>query len=405
MHLYKTRLHPIRLVTALAALVLLVLSACSSDDSVSEATDSHSVVVVFRLAIPRAEAASTRSTTESVETGTELEHRLSNLHVVLYDQQGQFIAQEHGLRIISASATTSGNYEYTADVEVSMEVPEAYRSTTPFQGELVVYANTDVPASASYVATDISGLTYQLSSNTDPDALPMWGMRTIATSDNVVLSAGTRNDLTKGTAIDLMRSVAKVSVDLTQEMIDDGWTFEDLNLTHYNATGYVLPKGYYTLGSDNAYSFATATSLMTYTGDNDARFNPYTVTENGVATVNSGALADLHFNDGTTATAGKTLYIPEYDNTTSGVTPATIRIKLMHNGTSEGTTYELQFAKYSTDPANGDTDYDHLVNNSEFNIVRNTWYQYHVYKLSEHKIGVQVTVKPWYYVEHKQIVM
>ena len=76
----------------------------------------------------------------------------------------------------------------------------------------------------SYVGTDISDLTFQLPSYTAPDALPMWGMRAITQGDNVVLTAGTRNDLTgkDDDAIDLMRSVAKVTVDLTPEMVADG---------------------------------------------------------------------------------------------------------------------------------------------------------------------------------------
>ena len=212
----------------MALLAMLALSACSSDDSAAEA-DSQSVVVVFQLSIPRTEAATTRATTETVAAGTDLEHKLSSLHVVLYDKQGNFIAQEYGLRI-TPQTTSSGNYEYTANVEVSMEVPEAYRTTTAFEGELVVYANTGIPASANYVGTDISDLTFQLPSYTAPDALPMWGMRTITADDNVVLTAGTRNDLTgkDDDAIDLMRSVAKVTVDLTPEMVADGWTFEAL---------------------------------------------------------------------------------------------------------------------------------------------------------------------------------
>lgn len=392
----------------MALLAMLALSACSSDDSAAEA-DSQSVVVVFQLSIPRTEAASTRATTETVAAGTDLEHRLSSLHVVLYDKQGNFIAQEYGLRITPLSTSTTGNYEYTANVEVSMEVPEAYRTTTAFEGELVVYANTGIPASANYVGTDISDLTFQLPSYTAPDALPMWGMRAITADDNVVLTAGTRNDLTGSDAIDLMRSVAKVTVDLTPEMVADGWTFEDLSLTHYNQTGYVLPNGY-SKATGDTYSFASATDLMAYYGDNkdnNSRFRAYSKTENGVTTINSGALENLkfNFNNETKPTEGLPVYIPEYDNKTEGVTPATIQIKLKQNGKSEGKTYELKFAKYNSTPDDATGDFDKLVSGTEFNIVRNTWYQYHVYKLSQHKIGVTLEVKPWYYVEHDPIVM
>lgn len=402
MNIHKTRHIIPRLATALVALAMLVLSSCASDNDEVQEADSKTVVVVFQLSIPRTEAAATRTTTEGMDAGNDLEHRLSNLHVVLYDRAGNFIAQEYGLRVTPLS-TAAGNYEYTANVEVSMEVPEAYRTTTPFQGELVVFANTDIPASTNYVAAGIQDLTFSLTSNTAPDALPMWGMRSITSTDKVFLTVGTRNDLTSGAPIDLMRSVAKVTVDLTQEMIDDGWTFEDLWLTHYNTKGYVLPKGYYS-GTAAPYTFTSATTLMTYTGDNNDRFNPYTVTTTGTdgtttTTINSEARDNLQFKfkAGTAATEGLPLYIPEYDNTTSGATPATIRLKLMHNNDSEGTTYELEFANY-----NGKDDH---ASDTKFNIVRNTWYQYHVYKLSEHKIGVTLTVKPWYYVEHDPIVM
>ena len=408
MNIHKTRHNLFRLATALAALAMLVLSSCASDNDEAQDADGKTVVVVFQLSIPRTENASTRSATDATAAGNELEHRLRHLHVVLYATDGTFIAQEEGLRITPLTTSTAGNYEYTANVEVSMQIPDRYRTSkyTPFTGELVVYANTDIPASAGYTSADISALTFRLSSNTDPDALPMWGMRNITAADNVKLTAGTRNDLTSGTAIDLMRSVAKVTVDLTEEMVDDGWTFETLKLTKYNTEGYVLPKGYFS-GATAPYTFYTATRLMTYPDDdNTARFNPYTAAD---GTLNGGALDDLYFNDGTTATAGKTLYIPEYDNTSTGVTPATIDLTLLHKGVRETDdngnqiAYRLRFANYNSETVTHG-DYDHL-NGSDFNIVRNTWYQYHLYKLSEHKIGVTLTVKPWYYVEHAPIVM
>lgn len=407
MNIHKTRHNLFRLATALAALAMLVLSSCASDNSDGQDAGSETVVVAFQLTMPRAEAASTRSTKDTLATGNELEHRLRHLHVVLYATDGTFIAQEEGLRIAAAN-TTSGNYEYTANVEVSMQIPARYRTSqyTPFTGELVVYANTDIPASAGYTSADISSLTFRLSSNTDPDALPMWGMRNITAADNVKLTAGSRNDLTSGNPLDLMRSVAKVTVDLTEEMVDDGWTFETLMLTKYNTEGYVLPKGYFS-GATAPYTFNTATRLMTYPDDdNNTRFNPYTSAD---GTLNGGALDALYFNDGTTATAGKTLYIPEYDNTSTGVTPATIDLTLLHNGARETDddgnqiVYRLRFANYNSETVT-DGDYDYL-NGSDFNIVRNTWYQYHLYKLSEHKIGVTLTVKPWYYVNHASIVM
>lgn len=367
----------------MALLAMLTLSACSSNDNPLE-EDSQSVVVVFQLSIPRTEAATTRSTTEGVAAGNELEHRLSNMHVLLCDKKLDVITQQVGLRITPIETPTTGNVEYSANVEVSMQVenPERYQNANGhFEGELVIIANSD-------------GNEFSLSSNTDPDALPMWGMRNITDADAVAFTPGERIDFRSGHAIDLMRAVAKVTVDLTDEMVNDGWTFEMLKLTKYNTKGYVMPK---VIVLSNGKGYKTATDLMTYPDDdNNERFNPYTERTSAV-TINAGAASDLNFNDGTTATAGLPLYIPEYDNTTSGVTPATIRLKLKHNGTSEGTTYELKFANY-----NGKDDH---ASGSDFNIVRNTWYQYHVYKLSKHKIGVTLTVKPWYYVEHDPIVM
>lgn len=384
MNIHKTRHIIPRLATALAALAMLVLSSCASDNDEVQEADSKTVVVVFQLSIPRTEAATTRSTTEGVAAGNELEHRLSNMHVLLCDKKLDVITQQVGLRITPIATATTGNVEYSANVEVSMQVenPEKYQNANGhFEGELVIIANSD-------------GNEFSLSSNTDPDALPMWGMRNITDADAVAFTPGERIDFRSGDAIDLMRAVAKVTVDLTDEMVNDGWTFEMLKLTKYNTKGYVMPK---VIVLSNGKGYKTATDLMTYPDDdNNERFNPYTERTSTV-TINAGAASDLDFNNGTAATEGLPLYIPEYDNTTSGVTPATIRLKLMHNNDSEGTTYELEFANY-----NGKDDH---ASDTKFNIVRNTWYQYHVYKLSEHKIGVTLTVKPWYYVEHDPIVM
>ena len=94
---------------------------------------------------------------------------------------------------------------------------------------------------------------------------------------------------------------------------------------------------------------------------------------------------------------GYCLYLPEYDNTSAGVTPATISVKLRKpDGTSEGQTYTLQFVKYDDKDAPTGTPYD---------IVRNHWYKYTIYKNTERTLSVKLTVRKWNKENHPTIVM
>ena len=197
----------------------------------------------------------------------------------------------------------------------------------------------------------------------------MWGVRTVS----FAATPGTQQQLND---VYMLRAVAKVTVQL-DETIMKGWTIEAITMNRWNNKGYCLPSWVDGLNDTQALSFNESEHVYT---DNDVL-----------------QTTPLDFTASTASTVSKNLYLPEYDNTSAGVTPATMSVKLRKpDGTSEGQTYTLKFVKYDDKDAPTDAPYD---------IVRNHWYQYHVYKLSEHKIGVKVTVKPWYYVEHKQIVM
>ena len=88
------------------------------------------------------------------------------------------------------------------------------------------------------------------------------------------------------------------------------------------------------------------------------------------------------------------LYIPEYDNINAAADKkATITLKLMCEGEDDGT-YTLQFCNYT----NGAPDPTTL-----YNIQRNHYYEYTVYK--DDRVKIALTVKEWNKRGHSEIIM
>ena len=135
----------------------------------------------------------------------------------------------------------------------------------------------------------------------------MWGVASLPE-----LSLGTQTDMTE--PIYLLRAMAKVRVGMRSDMPSYGYSIGSMHINNYNTKGYCLP---------NNYKLADRTQ--------DIRFD------------NS-----LHVFDSREASIDlveeRATYITEYDNTSSGATPATITINLNRNGKHEGT-YTLYFSQ------------------------------------------------------------
>ena len=175
----------------------------------------------------------------------------------------------------------------------------------------------------------------------------MWGVASLPT-----LTLGTQTDLTE--QIYLLRAMAKVRVDMRSDMASYGYSIGSMHINNYNTQGYCLPKN---------YNSANKTQ--------DIRF------DNSLNVLNSRE-ASIGLTD------GKAIYIPEYDNTSTGATPSTITVDLNRNGKHEGT-YTLEFRNYDTDGKPTGTPYD---------IQRNHYYTFLIYK-EDGKIIVSLHVRKW----------
>ena len=65
----------------------------------------------------------------------------------------------------------------------------------------------------------------------------MWGVKKVA----FTLAAGKLQDFSD---IDLLRAVAKVKVNLSNDMKKNGWSIYSMQLINYNDKGYCMPEKY-----------------------------------------------------------------------------------------------------------------------------------------------------------------
>ena len=192
----------------------------------------------------------------------------------------------------------------------------------------------------------------------------MWGVTTLTKT----LEIGKSNDL--GT-IYLLRSLAKVKVKMKEGMKASGYSLGEITFNNYNTQGYTLPATYNT-ASDTKQIF----------------FN------NSLRPLASLAAAPIAMTNSENDEESIMLYIPEYDNINAATDKkATITLNLKCEGKDDGT-YTLQFCNYTDgapDPA------------TLYNIQRNHYYEYTVYK--DDGVKISLTVKEWNKRTHSDIIM
>ena len=186
----------------------------------------------------------------------------------------------------------------------------------------------------------------------------MWGVGSFTS-----LTKGESNDLGD---IHLLRAMAKVSLKLRSDMESRGYTVGKLTLNHRNTRGYCLPL---------TYESADKTTDIRFAGSLHELIS--TATDGGLDFTSPGYA-----------------YLPERSNTRDGVTPSTITLQLLRNGTLEDT-YTLPFCEYDADGAPTDRLRD---------IQRNTLYQFEVYK-TDNQLEVSLHVRRWYMRDHDDVIM
>ena len=300
---------------------------------------------------------------EAKDPKTEMENSIdfSRFHVVFYDVNHRMAGILQNMVLIHVGGNI---YRLTGSLPVSNKVLVG----NYFEGKMVVYANFDMSEDDLQKGyNDVIIAQKSFNYEAKPKYLPMWGVKKVA----FTLAAGKLQDFSD---INLLRAVAKVKVNLSNEMKNNGWSIYSMQLINYNDKGYCMPE---------KYAECEKTASLTHE-EFEHFFNS-------------------RQTSGITMTDDVPIYLPEYQN--NGQVDAdkcVIKLKLARNRTVEQDAsgkdkeYTLRFIDYTDQGTEGTTTND---------IVRDHYYIFEVYKGSNGQNLVKLTVRKWNVREHEDIVM
>lgn len=324
---------------AFVIMLCMVMVACSDSDDDDVGTED--VSVAFTLTV--ADATSTRADNDGWDDYSPAQDGILNENLVntddiiiaIYDDNGNKIDNVEDLRVTKISDASGTGTMYAITGVWRNAKPNVERAK-----RLMVMANCNTS-----VWSDPSTLTYDLLPE-ERKYIPMWGVVKIPAT----LTLGKQNKLHN---IQMLRAMAKVSVNLRTDMAEYGYSIGSMSVNNYNTRGYCVPKTFNQVDNTTDIRFANSLNVLESHADQIAL--------------------------PTTAP----LYLPEYDN--SGTNPpTTITVNLNRGGKLEGT-YTLEFRNY---------DSDGKPTGSTYPIQRNHYYQYWIYK-EKGKMIVTLHVRKW----------
>lgn len=300
---------------------------------------------------------------ETEDPGTEMENSIdfSRFHVVFYDANHRMAGILQNMVLVHLGGNI---YRLTGSLPVSNKVLVGNH----FVGKMVVYANFNMSSDdlqKGYNDEIIAHKAFNYEAN--PKYLPMWGVKKV----DFTLAAGKRQDFSD---IDLLRAVAKVKVNLSNDMKKNGWSIHSMQLFNYNDKGYCMP---------GKYTDCEQTASLTH-----EEFEHF---------------YNSRQTSGITMTDDVPIYLPEYQNNgKEDANKCVIKLKLASNGKVElddsgnEKEYTLRFIDYTDKGTEGTTTND---------IVRDHYYTFEVYKGSNGQNLVKLTVRKWNVRDHEEIVM
>lgn len=362
------------LATAMAWLGCIALVSCDQGDTGAENTEAH---ITLTLCLKGTDTdnytrtgqsggkqiASRSEDSETDEPGTEMENSidLSRFHVVFYQTNQQMAGILQNMVLVHLGGNI---YRLTGSLPVSNKVLVGNH----FDGKMVVYANFDMNSNdlqKGYNDEVIAQKAFDYEAN--PKYLPMWGVKKVS----FTLTAGKRQDFSD---IDLLRAVAKVKVNLSNDMKKNGWSIHSMRLINYNGKGYCMPI---------EYAKCEQTASLTH-----EEFEHFLESKQ---------------TGGITMKDNVPIYLPEYQNTgKEDAEKCVIKLKLEYKGnvfldaSGNEKEYTLRFINYTDTGAEGTTTND---------IVRDHYYTFEVYKGSNGQNLVKLTVRKWNVRDHEEIVM
>lgn len=362
------------LATAMAWLGCIALVSCDQGDTGAENTEAH---ITLTLCLKGTDTdnytrtgqsggkqiASRSEDSETDEPGTEMENSidLSRFHVVFYQTNQQMAGILQNMVLVHLGGNI---YRLTGSLPVSNKVLVGNH----FDGKMVVYANFDMSEDDLQKAYNDPGIAQKsFDYEAKPKYLPMWGVKKVS----FTLTAGKRQDFSD---IDLLRAVAKVKVNLSNDMKKNGWSIHSMRLINYNGKGYCMPI---------KYAECEQTASLTH-----EMFEHF---------LDSKQTAGITMNDNVP------IYLPEYQNKgKEDADKCVIKLKLEYKGnvyqddSGNEKEYTLRFIDYTDKGAEGTTTND---------IVRDHYYTFEVYKGSNGQNLVKLTVRKWNVRDHEEIVM
>ena len=371
---YAEGLFRFLLATAMAWLGCIALVSCDQGDTGAENTEAHITLTLCmkgtdtdnntRIGQSGGKQIASRSEDdETDEPGTEMENSidLSRFHVVFYQTNQQMAGILQNMVLVHLGGNI---YRLTGSLPVSNKVLVGNH----FEGKMVVYANFNMSSDdlqKGYNDEIIAQKSFDYEAN--PEYLPMWGVQKV----DFTLAAGKRQDFSD---IDLLRAVAKVKVNLSNDMKNNGWSIYSMQLFNYNNKGYCMP---------GKYAECEQTASLTHEAFEHFLDSKQTV--------------------GITMKDNVPVYLPEYQNNgKEDANKCVIKLKLASNGKVELDTsgnekeYTLRFIDYTDQGTEGTTTND---------IVRDHYYTFEVYKGSNGQNLVKLTVRKWNVRDHEEIVM
>lgn len=362
------------LATAMAWLGCIALVSCDQGDTGAENAEAHITLTLClkgtdtdnntRIGQSGGKQIASRGVEdEPKDPGTEMENSIdfSRFHVVFYQANQQMAGILQNMVLIHEGGNI---YRLTGSLPVSNKVLVGNH----FEGKMVVYANFDMieaDLQKDYNHTDIAQKSFNYEAN--PKYLPMWGVQKV----DFTLAAGKRQDFSD---IDLLRAVAKVKVNLSSEMKNNGWSIHSMQLYNYNDKGYCMP---------DKYTDCVQTASLKH-----EEFEHF---------FNSRQTRGIMMTDDVP------IYLPEYQNKgKKDADKCIIKLKLARNGNVEQDDsgnekeYTLRFIDYTDQGTEGTTTND---------IVRDHYYIFEVYKGSNGQNLVKLTVRKWNVRDHDEIVM
>ena len=295
------------------------------------------------------DATTTRVACDTTDYAVPFDYHINpgTLRVMLTDTDNNAIGEVERLYIWPTNETQT-EFEFTGKLPDRMVFD-------PENPNYKLFAIVNAPAEA--IDREFTLYHHQmLDPRNEDSAIPMWGVTTVNLTPIL-----TEPNYTLPDPLWLLRSAAKVEVELSQELKKQGTEILSATMKYYNVEGYVAPA--------NWHSFAKTVDVDCETAINVYRH----------AAVNLPLIKDED-------TGNYYVYRPEYDNINYPGERNKISLTMTHSGEKVVFDDVISFCEYRD---------GELVENTDYNIVRNHIYRFTIRSIAGSSLELEYTVADW----------